>query len=168
MRSRTFILISSLFLFANFASAQDGPPEMGGPPNGRGGRPNLMAELNLSADQIQQLKDLNRGRRPRIQDAQLRLREANRALDMAIYADAVNDIEVQTRLREFQAAQAEMARLRFENELAVRKVLTPEQLTKFRELRRRFEEQTRKFRRNGQPRPRGGRRGDGQRPPVDF
>src|SRR5688572_23848422 len=66
------------------------------------------------------------------------MREANRNLDMAIYGDAVSDAEFQTRLKEFHSAQSELARLRFEGELSVRRVLTPEQLVRFRELRQRF------------------------------
>ena len=73
-------------------------------------------------------------------EAQRRLRIANASLDLAIYGEAVSDAEFQTRLKEFQTAQAEVARLRFEGELAVRKVLNPEQLVRFRELRRRFAE----------------------------
>jgi Spy/CpxP family protein refolding chaperone len=72
--------------------------------------------------------------------AQIRLRAANRALDAAIYADQVSDSDVEARIAEAQAAQAEVAKLRSMNEYAVRKVLTPEQLVHFRELRRKFEE----------------------------
>jgi Spy/CpxP family protein refolding chaperone len=103
-------------------------------------RPNLLAELGLKREQIQQIRRMNQERRPAMLEAQRRMREANRNLDMAIYGDTVSDVEFQTRLKEFQAAQAELARLRFESELSVRKVLTPEQLVKFRELQRRFAE----------------------------
>ena len=76
-------------------------------------------------------------------------------------ADTVSDEEVQARLKEVQAAQAELVRLRFENELAVRKVLTPEQLVRFRELRQRFEQ----MRENFQDKRRDMRR-DGGLPPM--
>jgi Spy/CpxP family protein refolding chaperone len=78
---------------------------------------------------------------------------------MAIYADTVSDADFQTSLTEFRAAQSEMARLRFESELAVRKILTPEQLVRFRELRRKFAEERetkmrdRRMRRGGGPPP---------------
>jgi Spy/CpxP family protein refolding chaperone len=96
--------------------------------------------------------------------------EAMRNLDMAIYADNVTDAEFQNRLKEFQSAEAELARLRFESELAVRKVLTPEQLVKFRDLRRQFAEMRRN--RDNRMQRRGGRPGfpppgdrPAQRPP---
>lgn len=103
-------------------------------------RPNLLAELGLSREQIQQIRRMNRERRPVMAEAQRRMREANRSLDMAIYGETITDTEFQTRLKEFQLAQADLARLRFEGELSVRKVLTPDQLVRFRELRRRFAE----------------------------
>jgi Spy/CpxP family protein refolding chaperone len=67
-----------------------------------------------------------------------RLREANLALDAAIYADSVDEEVFEARLKDQQLAQAEVARLRFTSELAVRKILTPDQLTRFRDLRQRF------------------------------
>ena len=137
--------------------SQDGPPPDEIANDERPGmrRPNLLAELGLTREQVQQIRRLNQERRPVMQEAQRRMREANRNLDMAIYGDAVSDAEFQTRLKEFHSAQAELARLRFEGELSVRKVLTPEQLVRFRELRRKFAEarkdnqQRRRQRRNG-------------------
>ncbi|MFN2412147.1 MAG: Spy/CpxP family protein refolding chaperone [Pyrinomonadaceae bacterium] len=109
-------------------------------------RPNLMAELALSPEQRQQIRQINQERRPLIQTAQQRMRQAVRNLDAAIYGDAASDSEVQMRLREFQLAQAEVARIRFASELAVRKILSPEQLTRFRSIRRTFNERREDFR----------------------
>jgi periplasmic protein CpxP/Spy len=123
--------------------AQDGPPHGEGPRDERAGnrRPDLFAELGLSREQHQQLRRMNQERRPQMMEAQRRLREANQNLDIAIYADTLSEGDFQTRLAEFRTAQSTVSRLRFENELAVRKILTPEQLVKFRELRRRFAEE---------------------------
>ncbi|QYO65583.1 Spy/CpxP family protein refolding chaperone [Leptolyngbya sp. 7M] len=119
------------------ASAQDpsnqGENQQPRPPD----RFNFLRELGLSAEQIREIRLLNAGIRERREAAQERLRNAIRSLDQAIYADEVDDILIETRMVEMQTAQAEIARINFENELAVRKILTPEQLTKFRELRRR-------------------------------
>jgi Spy/CpxP family protein refolding chaperone len=71
--------------------------------------------------------------------AQKKLRDATRSLNETIYADQVNESEVEARIKDRQVAQAEVERLRFMTELAVRRILTPEQLIKFRELRERFE-----------------------------
>lgn len=130
-----------------FAQQQDTPPDDA--QAARPTRPNLLATLGLTPDQIQQIKQINRERRPPVQEAVRRLREANRALDAAVYSDVVDESEFQTRLTEFQAAQAEVARLRFQSELAIRKILTPEQIVRFRELRRKFAEARDKTRRDG-------------------
>ena len=139
-RSFLFILIATMGT-ASGLYAQDGPPPGDGPRDGDERRPNLLAELGLSPEQIQQVRRMNRERRPVMVQAQRRMHEANRALDMAIYRDTVNDEEFQTRLKEVQAAQSDLARLRFENELSVRRILTADQLVRFRDLRRRFEQE---------------------------
>lgn len=108
-------------------------------------RANVLRQLGLSREQIQQIRRMNIERKPLMDAAQERFREANRALDEAIYADQVNEADVQSRLRDVQLAQAEVARIRFMNELAVRRILTPDQLIRFRELRQRFEQARENF-----------------------
>src|SRR5207237_5219391 len=80
-------------------------------------------------------------------------RDANRSLDQAIYADNINEDEIQTRLKEMQMAQAEVVKLRNMRELAVRKILTQEQLTKFRQLREEFERRMEEQRMNNGDNP---------------
>lgn len=114
------------------------PPDAPNKQGDRGRRPNLLAELGLSPEQRQQIRRLNADKKLIVRDAQQRLREANRNLDRAIYADNVNEAEVQARLKDVQTAQAELIKIRFTNELAVRKILTGEQIAKFRALRQQF------------------------------
>jgi len=83
---------------------------------------------------------MNRDRKPLMEAAQRRLRQANRALDMSIYGDVLDENSIRERLREFQQAQNEVASIRFKSELDLRKILTPEQLTRFRGLRERLAE----------------------------
>jgi Spy/CpxP family protein refolding chaperone len=105
-------------------------------------RPNLLSELDLSQNQIQQIRRINQESKLTRLEAQFRIREAQKALDQAIYADAADEVEIQTKLKNLQLAQAEAVKLRSMTEFTVRKVLTPEQLVKFREIRRRFMEET--------------------------
>ena len=162
MRHTILFLAIFVALFGTTVYSQDGPPQppMDGAQDGRPGarRPNLLAELGLSPEQLQQIRKLNQDQRPALMAARRRMGDAMRNLDMAIYADNVNDAEIQLRLKEFQAAEAEISRLRFESELAVRKLLNPDQLVKFREVRRRFQEmrrnmENRRQRRNGRQFP---------------
>ncbi|HVF46326.1 MAG TPA: hypothetical protein VNA17_02045 [Pyrinomonadaceae bacterium] len=112
------------------------------PPAARPGnvRNNALRQLGLSRDQMLQIQRINRERKPLMDEAQHRLRIANRALDEAIYADSPNEAEVKSRLKELHSAQADVARIRFMSEFAHRRVLTMEQVGRFRELRRRFDE----------------------------
>jgi Spy/CpxP family protein refolding chaperone len=166
---RPFIIFSLILSFIAFgaftASAQEseGPPpnEQQRPPN----RMDLLRELGLQPQQIRQIRQLNVGIRERRMSAQKALREVTGALDDAIYADTIDEAVVAQRLSNVQSAQAEIAKINFENEIAVRRILTPEQLVRFREIRSAVEQRVRE---NFQRR----RQGDGpgmrmQRPGSD-
>ncbi len=153
--------LNLLFLFlilifgANSLSAQvdvDNPPE-----NDRferedrnPGRFNLLRELGLNQEQIQQVRLINRDAKPLRQAAAEYFKSAKRTLDLSIHADNYDEAKIQSNLREVIAAQGEMLKLKIQSELAVRKVLTPEQLIKFREIRKSFDERNnqRQMRRN--------------------
>lgn len=130
-------------------------------------RPNLLAELGLSPEQIAKIKQINADRKPQLAEAQRLMRDANRALDAAIYADIADKAEIDARLSDFQAAQAEVARIRFNSELAIRNVLNTEQLERFRELRMRFAENRENTRERRQER-RSQRRKRGQVPAQEI
>lgn len=135
------LLLCALSVLASAQNRPPAPPPDNAPDDGvaaRPRRPDLLRELGLSTDQLQQIRRINLERKPLMDAAAQRLREANRNLDMAIYADNLDENEVQLRLREFQTAQAEISRLRFVGELQIRHVLTPDQLVKFRDLRAKF------------------------------
>jgi Spy/CpxP family protein refolding chaperone len=132
-------------------SAQDAPAGDASADQRAEDRPNLFAELGLTREQVQQIRRINQDRRPRMMEAQHRLRLATQGLDASIYRDSVSEEEFRTKLKELQSAQAEVARLRFESELSIRRILTPDQLVRFRELRQKFAEEMRddpRFRRN--------------------
>lgn len=138
-----YLFFAGLILTLAFTAvkAQDKPPTDAPKPQfDEPRRPNLLQELGLNQEQRQQIRRLNADKKPLIREAQMRLREANRNLDQAIYADNIAETEIGARLKEVQLAQAEVIKIRSLTELAVRKILTPEQLIKFREIRRQFAE----------------------------
>jgi len=142
-RFNFLILVFASFLIVSASSAVKAQDEMPPPdaPNkqpNRQGRPNLLAELGLSQTQRQQIRRINVEKRPLIRDTKQRLQEANKNLDRAIYADNVNEAEFQARLKDVQTTQAELSRIFFTYEFAVRKILTTEQLAKFKNLREQF------------------------------
>jgi Spy/CpxP family protein refolding chaperone len=146
----------------------DGPQDDDRPMAGRRQEPriNLLRQLGLSREQIQRIRRLNAARRPLVQAAQERFREANRQLDAAIYADEVNEEDVRARLKDVQLAHAELIRIRSMDELAVRRLLTAEQLITFRQLRNRFH-QGRPDLRDNRP-MQGPAPGNGYAPPTDV
>lgn len=96
----------------------------------------LLMQLNLSPDQIAQMRAIQSENGPQARVLNQRLNQARRALDEAIYSDEVDEALIEQRAREVAEAQAALVRLRAQTELRVRRVLTPEQLQTFRQLRR--------------------------------
>lgn len=133
-------------------------------------RPQLLRELGLKPEQIRQIKIINDENREKMREANFHLREARKNLDAAIYADNTNETLIETKLREFQNAQAEVAKIRTLTELAIRKTLTPDQLVRFRDIRQEFEEfrqNRREFRQQRRQNSRKRRIGNGQKPPQN-
>jgi protein CpxP len=88
----------------------------------------LLETLDLSEDQTTQIRAIREGDREEMQA----LREAERAEREAMHslmAGTATDAELRAQHEELQALDREVADLRFENMLAVRNVLTPEQRT---------------------------------------
>lgn len=129
----------ALFLFPLCASAQEQQQDEPQQPAATA-RParaqNLMQRLNLSGEQRRQLREIRRQSEPELRAHTRRVRLARRALDEAIYADAVDEALVEQCSRELSAAQTALVGLRASTELKVRRVLTAEQLRLFRDLRR--------------------------------
>lgn len=135
-------LIALLFLAtSSFAQGSQRPsmdPEgmLPNPPRNRPGMQEMLRrQLGLSKTQLVRLREINQQGRSEMQEANRLLREANRELDLAIYADTIDEQTIADKLLQFQNAQARVAELRFKGELEIRKILTAEQLVKFRELR---------------------------------
>src|SRR2546421_8108910 len=95
----------------------------------------LLGQLNLSQEQIGQMRAIQGESVPQARELTRRLNQARRALDEAIYSDAVDESLIEQRARDVADAQAALVRLRAQTELRVRRVLTPEQLQRFRDLR---------------------------------
>ncbi len=146
---KTFLFLIAMLVSVSSAAAQDAkPPEP--PPQNAEQRPSAippgnlgtitLKQLGLSDEQMQQIRKLKSPTLRLSIEARKRVREATRLLDEAIYADYADDADIQNKLQQLQQAQAEVAKLRYLNELAVRRILTSEQLVRFREMRQRYEE----------------------------
>lgn len=162
------ILLSLLFILMTVGSTAQDPqqrPPGNPPPPPPDDRGEILRDLNLSQEQFRTIRRLLGENQPRVRAARLEFEDAQDALDDAIYADKVDEALVQTLTKRSADAQMTLMRLRMENEFAIRRVLTPEQVTKFRELReqqrlRKLIQERNRPRQDGAPRdgpPRDGR-----------
>ena len=97
----------------------------------------LLSQLSLTPAQVTQMREIREQSVPQAQALTRRLNQARRALDASIYSDAADEALVEQRAREVSEAQAAVVRFRALTELRVRRVLTPDQLQTFRDLRNR-------------------------------
>ena len=118
----------------------------------RGRFPGLRQRLNLTPEQLEQIKAIREQNKEEWRTVRQRIHQAQRALDEAVYADQTDEAMVEARARDVGEAHAAMARMRALMELKIRRVLTPEQLNTLRTLR-----QQRATEREQRMRERGGR-----------
>ncbi len=97
---------------------------------------NLLLQLNLKPEQIEQMKEIRRQSAHEVQTLTQRRRQARRALDEALYSNALDDATIDQRTRELAESQAALVRLEAQTQLRIRRVLTPDQLQMFRDLRK--------------------------------
>lgn len=91
--------------------------------------------LNLSPEQVEKIKTILAQDRDEWRAARQRLNQSQRALDRAIYQDNAEQSMIEARSRDVTEAQATVGRLRAIRELNIRRVLTPEQIGKLRDMR---------------------------------
>lgn len=161
--SRKFAVIARLALLALFLTAGGGvtvvraqdDADAPTPEARRGGAAGLLRALNLTPEQRAQIQAIRRETEPQVRRLGMRLRQARRALDEAIYADNPDERLIEERVREVGAAQAAVLRLRAFTELKIRRVLSNEQLDAFRRLQRRPRRRQQQQQRLNQTSPRG-------------
>src|SRR5439155_27105289 len=103
----------------------------------------MIGQLGLTPEQIQKWRAINQDLREQQQSANLRLRQARRALADAIESPTPNEELVKQRAREVSDAQAATTQLQALREARILQTLTPEQRVKLREIRERNQAQRR-------------------------
>jgi Spy/CpxP family protein refolding chaperone len=101
----------------------------------RDARRDPLRALNLTPDQLQQIRAIREESKEEWRVTRQRVAEAHRALDEVIYSDNGSESLIEERARAVGAAQAAVARLRALTELKIRRVLTPDQLSRLRSMR---------------------------------
>lgn len=99
----------------------------------------LIEELNLSFAQQQQLEAIRQQRQLEMQSLKQRVRDLRQEMEQLMASNASQD-QLRSKFQQVQALKNQIAEARFEQMLAMREVLTPEQRAKFNELmlQRRF------------------------------
>jgi periplasmic protein CpxP/Spy len=94
---------------------------------------NLAKELNLSGDQIQKLQQLRKNAQGKTKERRQILQAARQELNQLIQGNASADLVRQKR-QQVQSLQREIADTNFEQTLAIREILTPEQRVKLQQI----------------------------------
>jgi Spy/CpxP family protein refolding chaperone len=89
----------------------------------------------LTPEQLAQLREIRRQSTLERRQISARLRQAQRALDAAIFADATDEALIERYVQRVAELQREVVRLRAFTELKIRRLLTPQQLQALREMR---------------------------------
>jgi Spy/CpxP family protein refolding chaperone len=123
------VVVTTLTAFAQ--SSQDPQPN-GAPP---AGGPDLLEQLRLTPEQRQKIRMIQRDSKDERAAIALRLRESNRALEDALDAEVLDDAVIEQRIQAVSIAQAAQLRMRIQTEVKIRRVLNPDQLAVWHELR---------------------------------
>jgi periplasmic protein CpxP/Spy len=98
-----------------------------------GGVSKLSKELNLTADQIRRLEKMRTDSKGKTKERRLALRTAKQELSQLLQGNATSD-QIRQKRQQVQALQRELSDLNFENTLAIREILTPEQRAKLQQI----------------------------------
>jgi len=134
-------VIAFVMLAAVPSHAQTPPPEQPpAPPQRRsfGGDP--VRQLNLTPEQREQVRTIREQSRSERAAINQQVRETNKALEEALDSDILNQLLIEQRIQEVSVAQAAAMRMRIITEVRIRQVLTAEQRTMLREMRRNVHE----------------------------
>lgn len=95
----------------------------------RRNRGEWLRELNLTSQQVQQMRQIRGEYKSQIFQRHEAARQAQRELVSLMAGDASQD-QIRAKFQQVESLKAEAARLRFDSVLAIREILTPEQRQK--------------------------------------
>lgn len=138
---RITITFAAFVVFAAMPSINAQTPEpLNAPAHQRsfGGDP--IRQLNLTPEQRERIRAIREQSHDERATVNQRLRDANKALAEALDTEAADQSLIEQRIQEVSAAQAAAMRMRIMTEVKIRQVLTVEQRTMLRTLRRNVHE----------------------------
>ena len=93
----------------------------------------LVGQLNLSTDQIQRLEKLRTNSKAKTRQRRAALRAAKQELAQLLQGTGSSD-QIRQKRQQVQLLQREISDLNFENTLAIREILLPEQRAKLQQI----------------------------------
>jgi Spy/CpxP family protein refolding chaperone len=130
----TFVASSTMLAAAALAARPDDGPGSGPHPRGGFDVARMQSELGLSDDQVAQLQKMKSDGRTQAIRRHADLRVAEGELQDLIQAPAVDEKAISAKVKQVTDLQAASTRARVDQRLALRRVLTPEQLAKMESL----------------------------------
>lgn len=133
--ARALLLSIALLSSAVLVAAQENqiaPQQTQTSQTGLGGDP--IRQLNLTAEQAEKIRAIRVQNKDERIAVNQRLRQARRAMNDAIAGDDPSEELIGQRARELGEAQVAVTRMNAITQLRIRRVLTPDQLTKLRAL----------------------------------
>lgn len=106
----------------------------------RGGKDNMMEQLNLSADQKQRMESIRNQYKDQIRQREAAVRAARQEMKTMMDGNA-STAQIRTKHEQISALQQQLMSTRMEMMLAMREVLTPEQRARMAELMKQRREQ---------------------------
>jgi Spy/CpxP family protein refolding chaperone len=94
----------------------------------------LIEELKLSPDQVKRLQQIRQDSQTKIKSRRLALKTARQELKTLMNSNSATVDQIRQKRKQVQSLQQEVADIGFENTLAIRDVLTPEQRVKLQQL----------------------------------
>lgn len=125
--------IATTPLYAHIASAQSNTQVNSEFKIPAGGVGKLVKELNLSPDQIRRLQQLRTASRGKNLARRQALQTARQELSTLLQGNASAD-QIRQKRQQVQSLQREISDSNFENTLAIREILTPEQRIKLQQI----------------------------------
>jgi len=147
MKSKVLTLILATFFSATFLGGAPAFAETKGDKAGkdlskkmgkrgpRKERDTMVSQLNLTEKQQKEIKKIRESHKNKTETKRNAVRKAKEDLDNAMTGKAKQK-DLLKKFNVLQDARADVARLSFEKMLAVREVMTPEQRTKFHDMRK--------------------------------
>lgn len=130
--------VGVVFLATSLLYAQgNAGAEKSGKAGGRKYRKSVLKELNLTNEQGKSLEENRQGQRQRMVGIISALKAQKEKLEQVMKKDSATKAEVEPIVAEIKSLQAQLIDQRINGILAVKKILTPEQFTRFQELTQR-------------------------------